>query len=76
VDLQLKIFLTEMVKLALSNNISTFMARKVIIVLTLIVMQKLKKLFYLVDQVFFALDVKNNKVDPNNAYIYTILKYA
>ena len=37
------------------------------IVLTLIVIRLLKKLYYLIVQVFTALNVKNNKVDP---YLY------
>ena len=70
-DHRLKTSQAAMEKLALSNNILTFMGKKGSIVLTLIVRDKLKKLLYQAGQVFFAQNVRNNKVDPNNTGIYT-----
>ena len=60
-----------MEKQVIFNNILQFTAEKEINVLTLIAMVRLKGLLHLIEQVFFALIVKNNKVDPNYADIYT-----
>ena len=52
------------------------MGKKEVAVLTLIAMAILRKFFCQIDQVFFVRNVKNNKVDPYYAAIYTLLKYA
>tara|TARA_B110000971_G_C19893088_1_gene446324 strand:- start:717 stop:863 length:147 start_codon:yes stop_codon:yes gene_type:complete len=48
------------------------MVKKAIGVLMQIVTVKLLKLILAIDQLFFAQNVKNNKVDPNYKAIYTI----
>ena len=65
-----------MVKMDLFNSILPFMGKKEATVLTLIAMVILRKLFCQTDQVFFAPNAKNNKVDPNYDDIYILLKYA
>ena len=71
---QLKTFQVAVVKLVLSSSTSVFTASLTANVLTQIATKKLKKLFCLTVPVFFARNVKNNKVDPDNASIYTTLK--
>ena len=48
------------------SNILGFMEKKENTVLIQIVKTKLLNLLYLIEQLFFALNVKNNKVDPFN----------
>ena len=48
------------------------MGKKERIGLTLIVKIRFKKLLYPIERLFFAPIVKNNKVDPNYAAIYTL----
>ena len=61
-----------MEKKAYTNNILTFMERKAAYVLTKAVRAKLIEHQFPIEQLFFALNVKNNKVDPFNLPIYTI----
>jgi len=53
------------------SNILTYMEKKTNFVLMLSVRVKLLSQLFPIEQLFFALNVKNNKVDPFKLPIYT-----
>jgi len=55
------------------SNILMFMEKKDTFALIIVGIKLLNHQF-LIEQLFFALNVKNNKVDPHNLPIYKILK--
>jgi len=61
-----------MEKMVHFSNILTFMEKKVRSVLVLTVNIELLNHLSPIEQLFFALSAKNNKVDPFNLPIYTI----